>query len=135
MPKVDQSSLAATQVSFTHRRKNDASELRTFFGSEVTFGAAVDKVRFPTSIKQTAVVDADPYLNDPIDKILRASTDRAVNEAEFIRTECRERHCFALATWQGTRRRNRSQTGRKPADTCTATFIGGVDIRLASCSA
>ena len=53
-----------SRVSFTHRRKDDSSELRTFFGSDVTFGAAVDEVAFPTSIKQMAVVDADPYLNE-----------------------------------------------------------------------
>jgi Arabinose-binding domain of AraC transcription regulator, N-term len=51
--------LQASRVNFTHRRKDDASELRTFFGSDVTFGAAVDEVAFPTSIKQLAVVDAE----------------------------------------------------------------------------
>jgi AraC-like DNA-binding protein len=56
--------LQASRVNFTHRRKDDASELRTFFGSDVTFGAAVDEVAFPTSIKHLAVVDADPYLNN-----------------------------------------------------------------------
>ena len=53
-----------SRVSFTHRRKDDSAELRTFFGSEVKFGAAADEVIFPTSIKQIAVVGADPYLND-----------------------------------------------------------------------
>ena len=56
--------LRPSRVSFTHRRKNDTAELRTFFGSDVTFGAAADEVIFPPSIKQMAVVDADPYLND-----------------------------------------------------------------------
>ena len=53
-----------SRVSFTHRRKDDASELRTFFGSDVTFGAAADEVAFSTSIKQMPVVGADPYLNE-----------------------------------------------------------------------
>ena len=118
-----------SRVSFTHRRKDDASELRTFFGSDVTFGAAADEVAFPTSIKQMAVVDADPYLNDLLIKYCEQAIAAAVDEAEFIRIECRERHCASLATWQGTSRRNRPQTRRKPADTCTASFIGGVDIR------
>ena len=60
--------LQASRVSFTHRRKNDTAELRTFFGSEVTFGAAADEVIFPTSINQMAVVGADPYLNDVLIK-------------------------------------------------------------------
>ena len=53
-----------SRVSFTHRRKDDSSELRTFFGSDVTFGAAADEVAFSTSIKQMPVVGADPYLNE-----------------------------------------------------------------------
>jgi len=60
--------LQASRVSFIHRRRSHASELRTFFGSEVTFGAAADEVIFPPSIKQIAVVDADPYLNDVLIK-------------------------------------------------------------------
>ena len=53
-----------SRVSLTHRGKDDVSELRTFFGSDVKFGAAVDEVAFPTSIKQMPVVGADPYLNE-----------------------------------------------------------------------
>ena len=60
--------LQASRVSFTHRRSNDTAELRTFFGSDVAFGAAADEVIFPTSIKQMAVVGADPYLNDVLIK-------------------------------------------------------------------
>jgi AraC-like DNA-binding protein len=60
--------LPASRVSFTHRRSHDASEFRAFFGSDVTFGAAVDEVAFPSSIKQMAVVDADPYLNELLTK-------------------------------------------------------------------
>ena len=66
--KLTNRHLQASQVSFTHRRRNDAAELRTFFGSKVTFGAAADEVIFPTSIKQIAVVGADPYLNDVLSK-------------------------------------------------------------------
>ena len=53
-----------SRVSFTHRRKDDSSELRTFFGSDVTFGATVHAVEFPPSTKQMSIVGADPYLND-----------------------------------------------------------------------
>ena len=56
--------LHTSRVHFTHRRSNDTAEFRNFFGSEVTFGAAADEVIFPTQVKQMAVVDADPYLND-----------------------------------------------------------------------
>lgn len=76
--------LQASRVSFTHRRRNDTTELRTFFGSEVTFGAAVDEVIFPTSIKQMVVVDADPYLNDVLIKYCdEALSTRSTNRTPF----------------------------------------------------
>jgi AraC-like DNA-binding protein len=56
--------LQASRVSFTHRRSNVTSEFRTFFGSDVTFSAAVDELAFSSSIKKMPIVGADPYLND-----------------------------------------------------------------------
>ena len=56
--------LLASRASFIHRRSEDTSEFNAFFGSDVTFGAAVDEVAFSTSIKQMPVVGADPYLNE-----------------------------------------------------------------------
>jgi hypothetical protein len=54
----------ARRASFTHQRSDDTSEYRTFFGSDVQFGAPVDEVAFSTSIRQIPVVGADPYLNE-----------------------------------------------------------------------
>ena len=56
--------LSASRASFTHQRSDDTSEYRSFFGSDVRFGAAVDEIAFPTSIRQIPVVGADPYLNE-----------------------------------------------------------------------
>ena len=56
--------LPASRVSFSHQRKKDITEFRTFFGSDVTFGAAVDELAFSSSIRGMPVVGADPYLND-----------------------------------------------------------------------
>ena len=76
--------LQAIRVSFTHRRRNDTAEFKTFFGSDVAFGAAADEVIFPTSIKQIAVVDADPYLNDVLIKYCeQAIADRSTNRSSF----------------------------------------------------
>jgi AraC-like DNA-binding protein len=73
-----------SRVSFTHRRKDGSSELRTFFGGDVTFGAAVDEVAFPTSIKQMAVVDADPYLNNLLLKYCEeALAARSTKQSSF----------------------------------------------------
>jgi AraC-like DNA-binding protein len=54
--------LAADCVSFAHRRAV-TSEVSTFFGCNVRFGADVDEAIFSPSIRQIAVVSADPYLN------------------------------------------------------------------------
>ena len=65
MPTVDEPSLAGQPSELS---PIDAEMIpqsyRTFFGSDVKFGAAVDEVAFPTSIKQIPVVGADPYLNE-----------------------------------------------------------------------
>jgi Arabinose-binding domain of AraC transcription regulator, N-term len=44
--------VSASRVSFTHQRRKDIAEFRTFFGSDVAFGAAVDEMAFSPSIRQ-----------------------------------------------------------------------------------
>jgi len=55
--------LTAERVRFSHRR-NVTPELSAFFGCDIKFGADVDEVLFPPSIRDLAVSSADPYLND-----------------------------------------------------------------------
>src|SRR5215469_16697821 len=54
--------LTANHVSFVHRRSL-TSEMSSFFGGEVEFGADIDQVTFSRSLLGTAVTSADPYLN------------------------------------------------------------------------
>jgi len=54
--------LTADQVRFVHRRSL-TSEMSSFFGGDVEFGADVDQVTFSRSILDIAVISADPYLN------------------------------------------------------------------------
>jgi AraC-like DNA-binding protein len=54
--------LTANHVRFVHRRSL-TSEMSSFFGGYVEFGADVDQVTFSRSILDTAVASADPYLN------------------------------------------------------------------------
>jgi AraC-like DNA-binding protein len=60
--QITKRDLTAERVGFVHRR-NATPELRAFFGCDVKFGAAVDEVLFPPSIRNIAVASADPYLN------------------------------------------------------------------------
>jgi len=55
--------LTAEHVSFAHRRKV-TPELRTFFGSEIRFGAHVDQAKFSSSIRDVPIASADPHLNE-----------------------------------------------------------------------
>jgi AraC-like DNA-binding protein len=77
--------LPARRVSFTHRRSGDGiAEFKTYFGSEVVFGAAVDELLFSSSVKQMAVVSADPYLNELlIEYCEQALADRSTNRSTF----------------------------------------------------
>jgi AraC-like DNA-binding protein len=56
--------LPARRVSFIHLRKKHLAEFKTFFDSDVAFGAAVDELTFSPSVKGMPILGADPYLND-----------------------------------------------------------------------
>jgi AraC-like DNA-binding protein len=74
----------ASRVSVAHPRSGDTSEFSALFGSDVTFGAAVDEVVFPLSIRQMPVVSADPYLNELLIKYCEeALAGRAARRSSF----------------------------------------------------
>lgn len=76
--------LPASSVSVAHPRSRDTSEFSAFFGIDVTFGAAVDEVAFPVSIRQMPVVGADPYLNELLIKYCEeALAGRAARRGSF----------------------------------------------------
>jgi len=54
--------LTPDKVSFVHRG-SAASELRSFYCCELSFGAEADEMTFPLAIRNTPIVSADPYLN------------------------------------------------------------------------
>ena len=71
-------------VRLSHRRSGDTSELKNFFGCDVTFGADVDEMAFSKSIKELPVVNADPYLNELLIKYCdQAIADRSTKRSSF----------------------------------------------------
>jgi AraC-like DNA-binding protein len=66
--------LTPKRVGFVHHRNDDASELAGFFGCNVAFGAAADRVTFDTAVRDVPIVSADPYLN----QLLIANGDEAL---------------------------------------------------------
>ena len=55
--------LIPSHVKVVHHREKGSPELNTFFGCDVVFGADVDEVAFPGSVRDLGVVSGDPYLN------------------------------------------------------------------------
>ena len=60
--QITNRNLAAQRVSFAHRRV-PVSQMNSFFGCEVTFGADGDEVSFPGTFEDVPIINADRYLN------------------------------------------------------------------------
>ena len=52
-----------SHVRFTHHRDKVPAKFRTILGDDISFGARRDVLVFPGTVKDLAVVSADPYLN------------------------------------------------------------------------
>ena len=65
--------LQPRSVKIIHRRTEASSELKTFFGGKVEFGAAADEIIFSKSVERIPLTDADPFLN----ALLRKYCDEA----------------------------------------------------------
>ena len=50
-------------VELVHRRSRVPAKIRALFDCEIEFGARQDRITFPATVKPTAIVNADPYLN------------------------------------------------------------------------
>ena len=66
--------LTPLQMKFIHRRDRLCSRFIDFFGSELEFGAAADEATFATSVVDTSIIGADPFLN----KLLIAYCEEAL---------------------------------------------------------
>jgi AraC-like DNA-binding protein len=77
--------LTAERISFIHRGVR-TSELQSFYGCELQFGADADKMMFHRTSRNTAIVSADPFLN----KLLMKYCEEAL--------ECRESRSGSFAT-------------------------------------
>jgi AraC-like DNA-binding protein len=73
-------SLTAERVSFIHRRVR-TSELQSFFGCELQFGADADKVIFHRASRNALIASADPYLNKLLVKYCEEALERQENRS------------------------------------------------------
>jgi AraC-like DNA-binding protein len=75
--------LIADSVTFVHQR-SVTSELRSFYGCELKFGADADETTFPFSVRNLPIVSADPYLNKLLVKYCEeALAHRGKNRSSF----------------------------------------------------
>jgi AraC-like DNA-binding protein len=55
--------LAPTAIKFIHHRRKLPPKLKSLFGCNVGFGSGFDDIAYAQSLKNTEVVNGDPYLN------------------------------------------------------------------------
>jgi AraC-like DNA-binding protein len=60
--------LAPDAIKLMHRRTGMPSDLRSFFGNEITFGSKVDEIVFSRTSAEKPITSADPYLNSLLEK-------------------------------------------------------------------
>jgi AraC-like DNA-binding protein len=81
--QITDQKLPIQNVSFTHQRAA-VSEMNSFFGSRVNFGADIDELTFPTECGEAPIVNADPYLNQILIKYCDETlTRRKVHQSSF----------------------------------------------------
>jgi AraC-like DNA-binding protein len=75
--------LIADRVTFVHRG-SVTSEVRSFYGCKLKFGADSDETTFRLSVRNIPVVSADPYLNKLLIKYCEeAPAHRETNRSSF----------------------------------------------------
>ena len=100
--------LTADRVTFVHRR-SVTSELRSFYGCKLKFGADADQATFPLSGRNIPVVSADPYLN----KLLIKYCEEALAHRETTRSSFGTSVENAIAVLLPHGRAQNSQVARK----------------------
>jgi AraC-like DNA-binding protein len=85
--RVTDSRLAPSRLMMRHFRSGPSAEFRTFFGSDVEFGADSDAVCFPAPLASLPVVGRDEYLNE----LLRRYAEEALERSPRARLTVRSR--------------------------------------------
>ena len=89
--QVTDTRLAPSQLKMRHFRNGTPAEFRTFFGSDVEFGADGDAVSFPAQLAALPVAGHDDYLNEMLrryaeEALARRSRDRAILRSKVEET-------------------------------------------------
>lgn len=79
--------LVPDTIKFMHRRTDVPSHLRSFFGSDITFGSDADEIVFSKRNVEKPIVSADPYLNSVLEKFC----DEAILNRRMISSNWRHK--------------------------------------------
>jgi hypothetical protein len=120
--------LLPSRVSFCHRRKGGRSELDTFLGCDVVFGADTDEVAFPETVKEMPVVNADPYLNKLLIKYAEEARSHREGGGGSFQGRSGECDCSAPAARIGARSGNCPPPRHESAHACAAAYVGKVNL-------
>jgi len=78
--------LVPTRVRFIHFREQIGSELREYFGDNIEYGAAVDDICFAKRLRESAIVHADPYLNELLVRYCQEAIGASLQKHGSFRT-------------------------------------------------
>jgi len=78
--------LVPTRVRFIHFREQIDSEFREYFGDNIEFGAAVDDICFAKRLRESAIVHADPYLNELLVRYCQEAIGASLQKHGSFRT-------------------------------------------------
>ena len=88
--QVTEGRLAPSRLKMRHFRNGTPAEFRTFFGSDVEFGADVDAISFPPPIASLPVVGRDEYLNELLRRYAEEALARKPRELPTVRSKVEE---------------------------------------------
>jgi AraC-like DNA-binding protein len=79
--------LTPSRVAVMHHHKQGVSNLRSFMGCEIEFGAKSDLLAFPKGSDSMPIVSADTHLNELLIKYCEEALARSVRSRRSIRSD------------------------------------------------
>jgi AraC-like DNA-binding protein len=84
--QITDSRLAPLHIRVRHSRAPSPADFKTFFGTDVEFGAGADEVVFPVPVASLPVVRRDNYLNDMLRRYADESLARRPQQNGRVRS-------------------------------------------------
>ncbi len=103
-------------VQIMHQRIPESAKIDAYFGCTAEFGADRDQVSFASEAAKLQIINADRYLNQACDRILRKCSLAPQGVVEPHSSRRRKRHHGAVAERPGAHRKRCAKTQPQPAN-------------------